>query len=177
MSYGIIKTHSVFSRASIWGPFAGVRGYCVLPIHLLSPLPSLSPCLSLHSAHTAAVPARRPLSVGTIAVCTAGRRVLTARRVSQEGNLVEQVGLGEVLSGPGFRCSPFFRARPHGPCLAALSRSMCGASGNPDSLPGPVPESCSQTNPYCLRQMEPVTYKGELGRYAMVSCSRARFRK
>lgn len=90
---------------------------------------------------------------------------------------MEQVGLGEVLSGPGFHCSPLLRARPHVPCLAALSRSIRGALGNPDSLPGPVPDSCSQTSPYCLRQMEPVTYRGELGRRAMVSCSRARFRK
>lgn len=90
---------------------------------------------------------------------------------------MEQVGLGEVLSGPGFHCSPLLRANPRAPYLAALSRSICGALGNPDSLPGPVPDSCSQTSPYCLRQMEPVTHSRELGRRVMVSGSHARFRK
>lgn len=58
------------------------------------------------------------------------------RQVSREGDPVEEMGLGEVLSGPGPRCSPPLGLRPHAPGSAALSRAVCAASGDPDSLQG-----------------------------------------
>lgn len=129
------------------------------PVPVPLPLPSF--------CHTPAVPAGRPPSMETVAVCT----VRSVPDASQEG---EHRQLGRCCRREAWwsrwgwekcpldlaLCRPLLRVRLHAPCLAALNRSMCGDPGNPDSFLGLVPDSCSQTSLYCLRQMEPVTYRG-----------------